>query len=75
MIENFKKDEDQMNDEIASRTSSSTFVDSEERTYKVDSTGAEISAVTSVSLLHHYCSKLPHDEYGLIMTCTPCVPN
>ncbi|KAM7508303.1 hypothetical protein LguiA_018756 [Lonicera macranthoides] len=63
LIENFKKDEDQMNDEIVSRTSSSTFVDSEERTYKVDSTGAEISAVTSISLLHHYCSKLPHDEY------------
>jgi endoribonuclease Dicer len=63
LIENFKKDEDKMNHDIDCRDSNSEFVDSEERTYKVDSTGAEISAGSSVSLLHHYCSKLPHDEY------------
>ncbi|XP_057508707.1 dicer-like protein 4 isoform X1 [Actinidia eriantha] len=63
LIENFKKDEEKMNAEIASRTSSVTFVDFDERTYKVASTGATISSGYSVSLLHHYCSKLPHDEY------------
>ncbi|CAL5376126.1 unnamed protein product [Camellia sinensis] len=63
LIEDFKKEEDKMNAEIASRTSSVTFVDLEEKTYKVASTGATISSGYSISLLHHYCSKLPHDEY------------
>ncbi|KAI8023022.1 Dicer-like protein 4 [Camellia lanceoleosa] len=63
LILNFKKDEDKMNEEIASRKSSVTIVEFEERTYKVTSTGATISSGSSVSLLHHYCSKLPHDEY------------
>ncbi|XP_059635348.1 dicer-like protein 4 isoform X2 [Cornus florida] len=63
LINKFKKEENQMNKEIASRESSTTFVDFEERTYKVDSTGAIISSGSSISLLHHYCSKLPHDEY------------
>lgn len=52
-----------MNKEISSRTSHVQIIDFEERTYKVDSTSATISSVSSVSLLHHYCSKLPHDEY------------
>ncbi|GMH30664.1 hypothetical protein Nepgr_032507 [Nepenthes gracilis] len=38
-------------------------VDFEEKIYSVDSTGATISSQSSISLLHHYCSKLPHDEY------------
>uniref|UniRef100_A0A5B7C289 Putative dicer-like protein 4 isoform X2 n=1 Tax=Davidia involucrata TaxID=16924 RepID=A0A5B7C289_DAVIN len=63
LIKNFQRDEDQMNEEIAVRTSTATFVDFEEKTYKVDSTGATISSGSSISLLHHYCSKLPHDEY------------
>ena len=69
LIENFKKDEEKMNAEIASRTSSVTFVDFDERTYKVASTGATISSGYSVSLLHHYCSKLPHDEYDVFFLC------
>ncbi|XP_073150113.1 dicer-like protein 4 isoform X2 [Henckelia pumila] len=63
LIEHFKKDEDRMNEEISSRKSHVTPTDFEERTYKVDSTGATISTVSSIALLHHYCSKLPHDEY------------
>ncbi|KAK3033196.1 hypothetical protein RJ639_036988 [Escallonia herrerae] len=63
LVGNLTKDEDQMNKEIASRKASVTFVDFEERTYKVDSTGATISSGSSVSLLYHYCSKLPRDEF------------
>ncbi|PIN16599.1 Ribonuclease [Handroanthus impetiginosus] len=63
LIEHFKKDEAQMNEEISLRKSRVPMTDFEERTYKVDSTGATIGSVSSVSLLHRYCSKLPHDEY------------
>ncbi|KAH6828797.1 dicer-like 4 [Perilla frutescens var. hirtella] len=63
LIEHFKKDEAQMNEEISSRKSSILITDFEERTYKVDTTGATIGCVRSISLLHQYCSKLPHDEY------------
>lgn len=56
-----------MNEEISLRKSSSLVNNFEERTYKVDSTGATISPVMSISLLHHYCSKLPHDEYDLTL--------
>lgn len=52
-----------MNFEIAHRTSNELFIGSEERVYKVDSSGASISSAYSISLLHQYCSKLPHDEY------------
>lgn len=54
-----------MNCEIACRTSSETFIGLEERVYKVNSSGASISSGYSISLLHQYCSKLPHDEYAL----------
>lgn len=63
LIENFKTDEDRMNKEIFVRTSSETFADTEEKLYKVDSSGASITAGYSVSLIHHYCAMLPHDEY------------
>ncbi|KAK9269302.1 hypothetical protein L1049_001073 [Liquidambar formosana] len=63
LIENFKNDEDRMNKEIVARTSSETFADSEEKIYKVDSSGASISSGYSISLLHQYCAKLPHDEF------------
>ncbi|XVE71087.1 hypothetical protein DITRI_Ditri10aG0122200 [Diplodiscus trichospermus] len=63
LIENFKKDEDRMNMEISFRTSTEVFVGPEEKMYKVSSSGASISSGYSISLLHHYCSKLPHDEY------------
>lgn len=67
LIEKFRKDEDKMNMEIAFRTSSETFIGSEDRIYKVDSSGASISSGYSISLLHQYCSKLPHDEYALVL--------
>lgn len=63
LIQNFTKDEAQMNDQISSRASTVTFVEFEEKIYSVDSTGATISSGSSVSLLHRYCSKLPHDEF------------
>lgn len=62
LIETFRQDEDHMNMEITFRTSSETFVGSADRVYKVDSSGASISSGYSISLLHKYCSKLPHDE-------------
>ena len=62
LIENFKINERQMNFEIARRTTNEKFNDLEERVYKVDSSGASISSGYSISLLHQYCSKLPHDE-------------
>jgi endoribonuclease Dicer len=67
LINSFKKDEDRMNMEIANRTSNETFIGSEERTYKVDSSGASISSGYSISLLHQYCAKLPRDEYALAL--------
>lgn len=67
MINDFQKDEDRMNMEIANRTSNETFIGSEEKIYKVDSSGASISSGYSISLLHEYCSKLPCDEYALFL--------
>ncbi|KAL5774848.1 hypothetical protein ACOSP7_012405 [Xanthoceras sorbifolium] len=63
LIESFKRDENRMNREIATRTSSETFTTTEERLYIIDSSGACSSAGYSISLLHRYCSKLPHDKY------------
>ncbi|KAF5749551.1 hypothetical protein HS088_TW04G01520 [Tripterygium wilfordii] len=63
LIESFRKGEDRMNMEIAFRTSCETFTEIEEKTYKVNLSGACISSGYSVSLLHHYCSKLLHDEF------------
>lgn len=63
LIENFQKEEDRMNKEITHRTSNETFIAPEKRTYKVESSGASVSCGYSISLLHQYCSKLPHDEY------------
>ncbi|CAJ1944756.1 unnamed protein product [Sphenostylis stenocarpa] len=63
IIEGFEKDEHRMNMEITSRTSDETYIIPEERIFRVDSSGASVSSGCSVSLLHQYCSKLPHDEY------------
>lgn len=62
-----------MNEEISLRKSSIPITSFEERTYKVDATGATISSIRSISLLHHYCSKLPRDEYDLtlLLVCLP----
>ncbi|KAF4352221.1 hypothetical protein F8388_003618, partial [Cannabis sativa] len=67
LIENFKQDERHMNCEISVRSSNETFIGLEERVYRVDSSGASISSSYSISLLHQYCSKLPHDEYALVL--------
>ncbi|KAI4335598.1 hypothetical protein L6164_014232 [Bauhinia variegata] len=63
LIENFKKDEERMNLEIMDRTSDEKFIIPEERIFKLESSGASVSSAHSISLLHQYCSKLPHDEY------------
>ncbi|GAB2289126.1 endoribonuclease Dicer [Dionaea muscipula] len=63
LIDAFQKDEQQMNIDIITREPSGLIVDFEEKVYKVESTGAAISIHYGVSLLHHYCSKLPHDDY------------
>ncbi|CAI8584290.1 unnamed protein product [Vicia faba] len=63
IIDGFEKDELRMNTEIAVRTSSETHNIPVEKIFRVDSSGASVSAGYSVSLLHQYCSKLPHDEY------------
>ncbi|EPS69439.1 hypothetical protein M569_05327, partial [Genlisea aurea] len=63
LIEHFRKDEDQMNEEILLSKFTVPVSNFKDKAYKVESTGAIIGDVSSVSLLHHYCSKLPHDEY------------
>ncbi|KAG4942949.1 hypothetical protein JHK84_047034 [Glycine max] len=63
IIDGFEKDEYRMNMEITFRTSKETYIIPEERIFRVDSSGASVSSGYSISLLHQYCSKLPHDEY------------
>ncbi|XP_058759719.1 dicer-like protein 4 isoform X1 [Vicia villosa] len=63
IIDGFEKDELRMNTEIAVRTSIETHNIPVEKIFRVDSSGASVSAGYSISLLHQYCSKLPHDEY------------
>ncbi|XP_027919054.1 dicer-like protein 4 isoform X1 [Vigna unguiculata] len=63
IIDGFEKDEHRMNMEVTFRTSDETHIIPEERIFRVESTGASVSSGYSISLLHQYCSKLPHDEY------------
>ncbi|KMT03583.1 hypothetical protein BVRB_8g192580 [Beta vulgaris subsp. vulgaris] len=63
LMDSFRKEEDLMNMDIRDRKPNGVIADFNEEVYSVDSTGATISAQSSVSLLYHYCSKLPHDEY------------
>ncbi|KAL9685997.1 hypothetical protein QQ045_023452 [Rhodiola kirilowii] len=51
-----------MNNEIVTRSSRETYAEPLENLYRVDSSGACITAGYSVSLLHQYCLKLPHDD-------------
>lgn len=64
LIDSFTRAEEEMNYEIEFRTSDVAVPDIEEKTYRVESTGATISSGSSIPLLYRYCSKLPHDEYG-----------
>ncbi|KAL5073501.1 hypothetical protein RYX36_012485 [Vicia faba] len=63
IIDGFENDELRMNKEISVRTSSETHNIPVEKIFRVDSSGASVSAGYSVSLLHQYRSKLLHDEY------------
>lgn len=64
-----------MNLEISCRQSRFQITNFKEKTYRVDVTGATISSVMSVPLLHRYCSSLPHDEYDsiVLLICSYCV--
>lgn len=42
-------------------TKPSNFKETE--TYYVESTGASVTADSSISLIHQYCAKLPRDKY------------
>lgn len=67
LVDNFNKAIEGMNEEIEVRTSAvGTVFDIEEKTYRVEVTGATITSTSSISLLYDYCSELPHDEYGFI---------
>ncbi|KNA22477.1 hypothetical protein SOVF_033880 isoform A [Spinacia oleracea] len=63
LMDSFRKDEDLMNLNIRDRIPNGVIAYIKEEVYSVGSTGATISTQTSISLLYHYCSKLPHDEY------------
>ncbi|KAL2338481.1 hypothetical protein Fmac_012927 [Flemingia macrophylla] len=63
IIDGFEKDESRMNMEITVRTSNEKYIIPEERIFRIESSGASVSSGYSISLLHQYCSKLPHDEY------------
>ncbi|CAI0395038.1 unnamed protein product [Linum tenue] len=65
LIESFQEDEQRMNIEISCRTTDEKFDSPEESVYKVETSGACISSGYSISLLYHYCAKLPRDEYAL----------
>ena len=66
LVSSFRKDEDRMNMDIHLRKSDNVVAHTKEEVYSVGSTGATISTQASVSLLYHYCSKLPRDEYVFI---------
>ncbi|XP_021741889.1 dicer-like protein 4 isoform X2 [Chenopodium quinoa] len=63
LMDSFRKDENLMNMNIRDRKPNGVIANNKEEIYSVGSTGATISTQTGVSLLYHYCSKLPHDEY------------
>lgn len=60
-----------MNIEIESRTSQEAVTRVEEKTYKVESSGATITSGYSTSLLYEYCAKLPRDEYASLQVLIP----
>uniref|UniRef100_A0A7N0UF06 Dicer-like protein 4 n=1 Tax=Kalanchoe fedtschenkoi TaxID=63787 RepID=A0A7N0UF06_KALFE len=63
LVNNFLNDENRMNNEVVARSSKESYVEPLEKVYRVDSSGACITAGYSVTLLHRYCSMLPHDEH------------
>ncbi|KAL9242481.1 hypothetical protein vseg_016474 [Gypsophila vaccaria] len=63
LMDGFGKGEDRMNMDIRDRKPDVELANIKEEVYSVGQTGATISTQTSISLLYHYCSKLPRDEY------------
>ncbi|KAK9706277.1 hypothetical protein RND81_07G114300 [Saponaria officinalis] len=63
LMDSFGKGEDRMNMDIRDRKPDVELANIKEEVYSVGLTGATISTQTSISLLYHYCSKLPRDEY------------
>ncbi|KAH9603173.1 hypothetical protein KSS87_008418 [Heliosperma pusillum] len=63
LMDSFGKGEERMNMDIRNRKPNVEVAKIKEDVYSVGFTGATISTQTSISLLYHYCSKLPRDEY------------
>lgn len=68
LLEQFKRNEESMKDQVLSRIENFDDVSAPEttsiETFEVESTGARISTLCSVSLLHQYCARLAHDRYS-----------
>ncbi len=66
LLQQFKSSEDNMKEQVLSRIESIEDVRAPDittiETFQVESTGASISTLCSVSLLHHYCARLAHDR-------------
>eukprot|EP01018_Ginkgo_biloba_P039623 Gb_34257 [translate_table: standard] len=65
LVQHFICGEEHMRREVQHRTpeGGDPYEDEEDQIYQVDITQATVSTGCSVSLLHHYCSKLSGDEY------------
>lgn len=68
LLQQFKMSEDSMKEQVLSRIISAEDVGAPDmttiETFTVKTTGASISTLGSVSLLHHYCTRLAHDRYS-----------
>ncbi|KAG0565599.1 hypothetical protein KC19_7G000600 [Ceratodon purpureus] len=67
LLQQFKFSEDSMKEQVLSRIGSVEDVRAPDittiETFQVESTGATISTLCSVSLLHYYCARLAHDSF------------
>lgn len=65
-LEQFLLTEESMKEEVLSRIKNAEDVGAPEtstiETFRVESTGATMSTLCSVSLLHQYCARLAHDR-------------
>lgn len=66
-LEQFLLTEESMKEEVLSRIKNAEDVGAPEtstiETFRVESTGATMSTLCSVSLLHQYCARLAHDSF------------
>jgi len=66
LLEQFKSNEELMKEQVLGRFENFDDVRAPEtttiETFEVERTGARISTLCSVSLLHQYCARLAHDR-------------